>query len=95
MLGDRIGNRSALHFIKQMKAESGLTPHSATMRPLWTLIFGQSVPHTFEQPADLLDTLQTRPMLFITFYNHLPRIHYRARRSFPGLLVFYKSRQIF
>ncbi len=51
MLGDRIGNQRAPHFIKQMIAESGLTPHSATMWPLWTLILRQSVKHTFEQLA--------------------------------------------
>ncbi len=59
MLGDRIGNRSAIHFIKQMIAESGLTPHSATMLPLWTLHLGLLFPHTFEQ---LLS--------FFTHYRH-------------------------
>ncbi len=64
-----------------------LTPHSATMRPLWTLLFDQSFPHTFEKPAELLDTLQTRPMLLVTLYNHLPRIHFWAKQSLAGLLV--------
>ncbi len=90
MLRGRIGNWSAPHFIKQMKTESSLTPHSATIWPLWTLLFGQSIPHNFKQPPDLLDTLQTRPMPFVTLYNHLPRIHFQAKRSLPGLLVLYK-----
>ncbi len=57
MLGDRIEYWSAPHFIKQMIAESGLTPHSGTMWPLWTLCLGLLFPHTFEQPAELFDTL--------------------------------------
>ncbi len=57
MLRDRIGNWSAPHFSKQMIAESGLTPDSAIMLPFWTLLLGQSFPHTFEQPAELFDTL--------------------------------------
>ncbi len=80
-----MGIWSASHFIKQMIAESGLTPHSATTWPLWTLLYGQSVLHTFEQPADLLDTPQTQ-----TLHNHLLRIHFRAKRSLPGLPVHYR-----
>ncbi len=57
MLGDRVGNWSAPHFIRQTIAESGLTPCSATMWPFWTLLLGQSFPHTFKQPAELFDTL--------------------------------------
>ncbi len=59
MLGDRIGNWSAPHFIKQVIAESGLTPHSAIMWPLWTLLFGRSFPQ-------LSNDLQS----FSTNYRH-------------------------
>ncbi len=76
MLGDRIGNWSVPHFIKQLIAESGLTQR-------W-----QSFPRTFEQPMELFDTLQTRPTPFVTLYNHSPRIHFRAKQSLPRLLVF-------
>ncbi len=48
-----------------MIAESGLTPHSATMKPLWSLLLGQSFPHTFEQPVELFDTL----FVYVTYYR--------------------------
>ncbi len=48
MLGE-----NAPHFTKQMVAKRGLTPRSATTSPLPILLFGQSLPHTFEQPVDL------------------------------------------
>ncbi len=41
------------------------------------------VPHTSQQPADLL---YTPPKPFTTFYYHLSTIHFRSKRSLPGLL---------
>ncbi len=57
MLEDGIWNWSAPHFIKQIIAESGLTPHFATVWPFWTLHPRQLFPHTFEQHTELFDTL--------------------------------------
>ncbi len=76
MLGDRIGNWSVPHFIKQMIADSSLTP-------CW-----QSFPHTFEQPTELFDTLYTWYTFFVTLYSHSPGIHFRAKRSLLTLLVY-------
>ncbi len=51
----------------------------------------QSFSYTFQQPADLFDTLYTPPKPFTTFYNHLPTIHFWAKWSLPALLVVYKT----
>ncbi len=48
----------------------------------------QSFPHTFQQPANLFNTLYTPPKSFTTFYNNLPTIHFQAKWSLLGLLVF-------
>ncbi len=89
MLGDRIGNWRAPHFIKQIIADSREWFNTKLCYHVTTLDtpFPTVIPHTFEQPAELLDALQTRSMPFVTLYNHLPRIHFWAKRSLLG----YKS----
>ncbi len=84
MLRDRIGIWSVPHFMKQVIAESGLTPRSATRWPLWTFHLRQVIPTHFPTTCGAFRCTEDTTYAFCSIVESFAEDTFSGKMKFVG-----------